>query len=70
MAAKLEKRKLKIIAMFPPQVIVNLPDEYYAQGYGAGYEAYTQVWFFWRKIYTFPSFIINALKWKWLGNTK
>ena len=25
------------------QVIVNLPDEYYAQGYGAGYEAYTQV---------------------------
>ena len=24
-------------------MIVNLPDEYYAQGYGAGYEAYTQV---------------------------
>ena len=29
--------------MFIVQVIVNLPDEYYAQGYGAGYEAYTQV---------------------------
>ena len=24
------------------KVIVNLPDEYYAQGYGSGYEAYTQ----------------------------
>ena len=24
------------------KVIVNLPDEYYAKGYGAGYEKYTQ----------------------------
>ena len=24
------------------QVIVNLPDEYYAKGYGKGYEKYTQ----------------------------
>ena len=24
------------------QVIVNLPDDYYAKGYGKGYEKYTQ----------------------------
>ena len=33
----------QVMFMFIVQVIVNLPDEYYAQGYGAGYEAYTQV---------------------------
>ena len=27
---------------FPTKVIVNLPDDYYAKGYGKGYEKYTQ----------------------------
>ena len=28
--------------LVPTQVIVNLPDDYYAKGYGKGYEKYTQ----------------------------
>ena len=62
MEAKLEKRKLKIRAMFLTQVIVNLPDEYYAQGYGAGYEAYTQVWFFMEQKIYLPIFYHKRLK--------
>ena len=34
---------LFILTLWPLQVVVNLPDEYYAQGHGVGYEGYTQV---------------------------
>ena len=47
--------------MFIVQVIVNLPDEYYAQGYGAGYEAYTQVSSFRLKTEINQEFYLPAL---------
>ena len=46
---------------------MNLPDEYYAQGYGAGYEAYTQVWFFIEQKMYLPIFYHKRFKMVMIG---